>query len=110
MRINSDQVVLDYDGKPIEVPALGANGVDGLTLRRIITQALNSVSPGDKPLNAEQKLRAFQISVRASNPGKPLDLKVEDMAFIKERVSAAYTSPLIYGRVCEVFDGPETEE
>jgi len=102
VKINPDMVLVDYDGKPIMVPD-GENSTKELTLRSVIIQALNLMVEG-KLLTAEKKNQAFQICVRM-NPGKPLDLKVEDMAFIKERVAIFYNA-LVYGRVGEIFDGP----
>ena len=102
MRINPDLIIVDYDGKPIEIPS-GKDSTEKLTLRSVIIQALNRMDQG-KPLAAEQKNMAFQICMRMQ-PGKPLGLKVDDMAFIKERVAIFYNA-LVYGRVGEVFDGP----
>lgn len=102
MRINPDQIIVGYDGTPVEIPA-ERGGIEKLTLRSVIIFALNSIDRS-KPLTAEKKNQAFQICVRMQ-PGKPLDLKVEDMAFIKQRVGIFYNA-LVYGRVGEVFDGP----
>lgn len=102
MRINPDQIIMGYDDKPVEVPA-GKDSTKEMTLRSVIIFALNSIDRS-KPLTAEKKNQAFQICVRM-RPGKPLDLKVEDLAFIKERVGIFYNA-LVYGRVGEVFDSP----
>jgi hypothetical protein len=100
MRIKITDPVLDYakEGapKPVETP-------DGpLTFRAVFDQALNSSAPNEA-IPAEKKSKQFALTLKlyASNE---VDLTVDGAALVKERVGIIYTSPLVYGRVCELLD------
>jgi hypothetical protein len=106
--INKDQLneievtdpILDYlkEGapKPVETP-------DGpLTFRAVFDQALNSSAPNEvTPAEKKSKQFALTLKLYASNE---VDLTVDEASLIKERVGLIWTSPLIYGRVCELLD------
>lgn len=102
MKIDVTQTLKDYRGKPIKERKIA------IQLRNVISLAVN-FSDQKHILTAEQKNKAFQISVKVWGKNKRPNLTVDDLAFIKERVGLVY-SPLIYGRVCEIFDGKADEE
>lgn len=83
---------VDYQGKP-------------LTLRDAFTGAINNTLPNEV-LTAEQKAKIYALSIKIYSANE-INLTVDDMAFIKERCAIIW-NPLIYGRVCELFDNPST--
>lgn len=96
------QPLLDLDNAPV-IERVGENGPLHLTAARACVGALMGTLPGDdRALSAEDKLRCFTLAQRIT--GSPvLDLTVEDTAFLKRRVGAAW-SPLVVGRVYEILD------
>ena len=84
-----------------------ANGnVVYVTYRAVIANALNNFSRDEAP-TAEQKNKAWQI-MKKLYEGSEVNLTVDDMAFINERVAKTYP-PLIYGRVSELFESKDSE-
>lgn len=109
MKIDGTQVLKDYEGKPILVDReRDKDGKRGkrkkLTLRDVISTAINAnPAPPAKPMAAETKNKAYQLSVKIWSK-KEVDLTVDQLAFVKERVGDVYT-PLVYGRVCDILEG-----
>lgn len=50
----------------------------------------------------EQKLRAYELGVEITNK-EEVDLKAEDITFIKERLGKLY-NPLVYGQIVEILE------
>jgi hypothetical protein len=99
MKLNINQPIKDFSGKPIEI---GEQEKTSLTFRSVIETTLNSQSEAH-PLTAEKKLHAFQIGVKLFS--KKLDeytLTIDQVAFIKERIGLFY-GPVIYGRFLELI-------
>ena len=97
MKIDVMQSVRDYEGRPVK------DGADkNLSLRTVISASINA-SVGDKPMTAEDKNKAFQISLKVWGD-KVVDLTVDQLAFIKTKVGEVY-NPLVYGRVCQIIEG-----
>lgn len=100
MRIKVTQVLKNYKGKDI----LQQNSKDKLDLRTTISTAINATPmPPAKPMTAEDKNKAYQISLKVWAK-KEVDFTVDQLAFIKEKVGIVY-NPLVYGRVCEILEG-----
>ena len=98
MKIDVTQTLKDYEGKEI----VGDDKKTLLTLRRVITVALNSMG-GGKPIPAEKKAKAYEVFSKCYK-GKEADLTVDDRSFINEQVAEFY-SPLVVGRVREILEG-----
>lgn len=115
MKIDGTQVLVDYKGKPILFPSSGetkpgekAKEVK-VTFREVVSTSINATpQPPAKPLTAEDKNKAYQISVKLWGK-KVADLTVDQLAFIKEKVGEVY-GPLVYGRVCDILEGGKNEE
>jgi len=102
MKIDVTQIFKNYQGQDV------MQGKEKLTLREVISNSLNAMDP-QKPMTAEHKNKAFQISVKVWAK-KEVDLTLDDRKFIKDRAGEVY-NPLIYGRVCDILEGKdETEE
>jgi len=75
--------------------------------RSIIATAMVAENNENK-LTPEKKNQAFQIGIKLYAHDE-IDLTIEQMAFIKERVGIFYGA-LVYGRISELFDGKKVEE
>ena len=96
MTLDVSAVVCDYEGKPV----VDAQTKEQVTYRKVFVGALNT--PIDKEnLTGEQKAKIYHLSCLLYDSDS-LDMTVEQMALIKDRVSKLYT-PLFYGRTCELF-------
>ena len=120
MRINVKQGIRDYEGKFIETNKVGDNGVTVLDshnqpvkvieeLRTYLINALNNQLPGENIL-AEDKAQIYALSIKIYSD-KIVDFTHHELSFMEERVGKIY-GPLIYGRICEIFngDGPVAED
>lgn len=99
LKINPLQVLKDYEGKPIKA------GKENYTLRNAITIAINAENEKNR-LAAEKKNKAFQISTKMYASDKQVNLTDDDRVFIKER-ALIFHSPLITGRITEIFENKE---
>jgi hypothetical protein len=100
MRIKVTDSIMDYPKqgapKPVETP-------DGpLTFRAVFDNALNSVV-ANEVIPAEKKSKQFALTLKLYGSSE-VDVTVDEAALIKKRVGLIYTSPLVYGRVCELLD------
>ena len=80
-----------------------------LVLRSVISFAINLLSaPGAKQMTAEEKNKAYQLSVKVWSK-KEVNFTVDQLALIKKRVGEVY-NPLVYGRVCDILEGNSNEK
>lgn len=102
MKINLKQVLLDYENEPMT----NGEGADKkeTTVGRVFINALNAYGPGENP-TAEEKNKIFQLSMKVNGKNQTPNFTVDDLNFIKTKVGNAYNA-LVYGRICEVIDGP----
>ena len=122
MKIDTTQVLKDYEGLPIYGPKVKRDNEGKtvrdkdnepvledvkLTLRSVITDALLYSEP-DKVRTAEDKNKADQIN-RKIWAGKETNLTVKEMGFISEKV-AIFFNPLVMGRVDELLEGSKEEK
>jgi hypothetical protein len=105
MRINLNNPIREYDGKPI-IPQ-GESEQSPLTFFDVFAIALNTSQKGEM-LTAEMKNKMYQITTKIYKDKNP-NFTPDQLLLIKERVGMIY-SPLIYGRVCAVIDGTEEME
>jgi hypothetical protein len=97
MKLNIDQPVIDFSGKPIE-----NDKKEIITFRSIIETTLNAQSE-QYPLTSEKKLHAFQIGIKLFHKKlAEYDLTVDQVTFIKDRIGLFY-GPVIYGRFLELI-------
>lgn len=124
MKINVLTPLKDYSGKNLTTKE--TNMVDGkpvttdkeFTIRDAFENAINSLKtdPTTKQpelLTTEVRNKIYQINLKlyALNSSHEADLSVTELAFIKDRADIGYANnPLVYGRICEVIEGPQTEE
>lgn len=100
--------ILGYEGKPLQSEE-NDRRPDGtierktvaLTFREAMTNSLNGTVPGET-LGAEEKARAYALTVKLY-AGNEAELTSTEKTFIEERVAKIYTSPVVYGRVLELF-------
>jgi hypothetical protein len=107
MIIKVTDQILNLEGNPIEAISSSGEGDKGektfVTYRTVISNALNNFNQSETP-TAEYKNKSWQIMKKLYDSDE-VNLTVDDMAHIKERVGKIY-SPLIYGRVSEIFEKP----
>jgi hypothetical protein len=109
MKLNLDQNILNYDGKPVELPPQPDNPKPLLTLREVVEKAISLTKEGEI-LTAEKKLYVFQLGIKVlSKKRKEYDLTSDQLAFLKERVNTFY-GPLVYGRFLEFIGDLNVEE
>lgn len=96
--------IVGLDGKPMtqcppEKPACG----ETLTLSQVATAAL-TLQPNVQP---NDKFKRYQLAQKVYE-AKDVSLKAEEIALIKEAVSATMTA-IVVGRVFEAIDPTETK-
>jgi len=96
MKIKLTSEILNYDNKPIL-----DEEKKPITYRSIFITALNAQIKSEE-LKPEQKFKMFSLSVKIYEADE-VDLNVEDLVLIKERVGLIFT-PIIYGRVNELLE------
>lgn len=101
MKINVKRHLLNFEGKDIL-----DDKNKPVEARTVIANALVSEDQ-DHRLTGEKKTQAFQIGLKLWGD-KEVDLTVDQLAFIKERVGIFHNA-LIFGRICELLEG-KTEE
>jgi hypothetical protein len=92
-KLENGQPVMDSDNRPVQINE---------TLRSYLIQALNSQVQGET-MAAEDKNQIYQLSVKMYT-SKEVSFTHHEIAFMEERVGKVY-GPLIYGRICDIFNG-----
>lgn len=101
MKVNVTETLKNFKNEDIR------DGNETLTYRNVFYVALNQFLPEEKP-SGELKAKCFGIMQKFFLEDD-VNLTSDEAALIKERVGKIY-SPLVYGRVCELLDGPLEEE
>lgn len=96
--INFTTQLKELDGKPIVI----AKDMPPLTLSDVCVNALETPLDTDKQMSGQEKFKLDQIARKIYN-GKNIDLTVEEISTIKERVGKAY-GPMIVGQVWKLLD------
>lgn len=101
-KINVTQKIKDYRGKNI---SSGENPKESLLLREVLLNALNYEDRSNDELKATpaEKVRAYDVSLQVMN-NKTVDLKSEDIVFIKTRLAETY-KPLVFGQAIKMLEG-----
>ena len=99
MKLNLDEILFNFNGEPMQE--------DGkpLTLKNTI---LNALGAPDKDAKGEEKLKRYKLGMKITNGGA-IDLKTEEVASIKKRVSEVYFLPIIIGEVDRIIEGQHGE-
>lgn len=118
MRINVLNGIKDYEGTYLKDRKVDSDGgaivedgkvvLEKQTIRSILITALNSAAQGEV-LVAEDKAKIFALSSKLYG-SKVVDLTLDEMVFIKDRVAKIFNSPLIYGRIQELFERNEADQ
>lgn len=96
MKFDPNEVLLDYKGEPV------LNDKEKLTWKDVIFIACNSQSK-EEILTSEDKIKAYQITHKVFSAKNEVELTVNQLSFVIERVKKSLT-PLIIGRTLEKFD------
>lgn len=114
MKIRIDQPVLSYNGEPIQaVKTQAVRNPDGsitptemkpLTFRDIFETTLDT-HVQDHPLLAGESNKLYRIGMKilGSKRREEYDLTIDEIALLKKRVEVVYLTPIIHGRVGELF-------
>lgn len=93
MKIDLTKPIPNFEGEPIE-----QNG-EKITYGNIIRNVLGA--PSDKD-NGEKKLKKFELGLRCVADQVYLDL--DERKLIKDLVDEFGLNPIIYGRICQLFE------
>lgn len=101
MKVDLSTQIKDEKG---EVIFLDESKRETLTLTEVIVTALQTPLKGDEEDSGEARIKKFNImkSLYNSKDNK-IDLDSADITMIKERILKIYPTPVVYGRVCEIF-------
>lgn len=88
MRIDVTQELCGLDGVPLK------DGDDTITLRSIGINALVASLDDDQRLSGEYKFELWMLAKRLREADTP-ELKVEEVAKIKERIGKAYSQVVV---------------
>ena len=113
MRLDLRTVLKDYRGKDMKTIDEDKNE-EPLTIKLAINSIINGieVTPDGraKPLTAEEKGKIYQLSTKIWGDNE-IKLTVDDISFIKKRMdSVSNITPLIYGRLLDVFEGEKVDK
>jgi len=97
MKIDMNQKILDIYGKEILT-----SENESLTLRKTCVEALLLEADGEKIEGAE-KLKRYQLATSIHNTPDYINLTVEQIALIKQRIAIGYTI-IVSGRVWELLE------
>lgn len=98
MKVKLSNPILNFEGEPIQ-----QNG-EVVTYGNIIRNVLGA--PSDKD-NGEKKLKKFDLGLKCVADEVELDL--DERKFIKDLVDEFGLNPIIYGRICNLFENGESE-
>lgn len=99
MKIDFNQSLLGYDGSPIK------DGETLFTLKQAALTALKTVAPGDDSL---APLAKFELGSIGQTVAKDLDLTVEQIASLKERIGKVFLSPEMVFAAWNALEGTVT--
>jgi len=103
MQINFGQVLTAFDGTPLRQVKAEGQPPEDITLRDVAIEALCRATE-ERGVTGTQKFERFAIAQRI-HKGDPVDLKVEEVATLKERIGELFP-PLIVGRAFELLEPP----
>jgi hypothetical protein len=99
IHIDSTQVLLDLDGKPLDGPATGVPATFGYVAK----QALTGAVPGDDKLSDSTKWDRWELAKKVYPPRKDAILNLDEITSIKERIGKAYPASAVVGPAWEII-------
>lgn len=110
MKIDTNALILDLKGEPLrDGSAKEGEPVSDLTVGAVIVQTVLTPMKGDENLSGSDKVTYFKIAMRVSNADGEVEFTAAEVTKVLARIGKAWT-PLVVGRVHEIFEEPETEE
>lgn len=103
MKIDFSKPILDLAGMPVKQTE-AADSPDA-TLATVATGALMATFPDERELSGTDKAARFHLAMKLTNGGD-VDLKVEDVALLKNLIGKAF-GPLVVGRAYDLLDPKE---
>lgn len=94
MKRNLDLPLLQLDGSPF---------ADAPTLKALIFHSITSVIKGDDQAMVETKLKMYRIAQKVA-PGGVVDLEIDELAMIKDRIGKACANVIAMGRSFELLE------
>ena len=104
MIIKLKEKILALDGTPMRSGGPNGNLLE-LVLKDIIIEALLRPHRSEETIAGSEKLRRFQLAMKANKCEDEVELSIEEVALIKELVMTKDFPVLIVGRVCEMIEG-----
>lgn len=99
MKLDVAQVLVGLDNKALQ----DDTGKDA-TLGGVCINALLTPAQDEQPIAGTEKMTRFALANRINDSDGSLDLAVEDVALIKERIGILYP-PLIVGLAWSLLEG-----
>lgn len=97
MKININQKLKNLEGTQLK----NETGKD-LDLREVMLQSLLSMLEGDDRMAGGDKVKIWVISQKIHNSKDELEIDVEDLALIKERIGKMFM-PIVVGQAWEMI-------
>ena len=116
MKVNLKQLLRDFDGEILEKPVrtdekdAQGNSIIGkkkMDLRTICIDALQAVYQDEKNLDPEEKMKRFVMAEEIYLADGEMELKDDQVVFLKKMVNKAFPSPLVYGQVTRILEGQD---
>jgi hypothetical protein len=98
MKIKTDQSLKTLEGKEIK------DGKNAITLKNIMVEACLTNLKGDDGQSGEEKLKLYQLATKVQEAKKEIDLTIEEIALIKERIGRGYNI-LTVGQAWQMLEG-----
>lgn len=113
MKIDFSRPLTALDGSPIKAASENEAGEEILTLRLLainvlLTTMVDERTGHSEVIPASEKVRYAHLAQIIYSANGPVEIKVEDVALLKERIGRAAT-PLAVARAWEILDPPELE-
>ena len=98
MKVTLTDIIKNYEGKDLKIAE-----DTFFSWRDAFMQTLNLVTKDEQKVgqNIETKAQIFTLGLKIFAEHE-IDLSVDDMKLIKDR-AGELTTPLVYGRICELF-------
>lgn len=99
MKVNLDKEITDLKGKPIQVSEVDKSAI---TVKYVVTAALLGELEGE-PREGKASFDRYQLAEKINNAEADIDLAVEDVALIKDRIGKMYP-PIIVGPLWKILN------
>lgn len=93
MLINLKSVITNLVGSPFPESAVSSSP---MTVKSAIVFVLVNSIPGEN-LSGDEKFKLYQLAVKVHSEEDSVDLSVEDVSLIKNRIGTMFLSPEVIG-------------